>query len=163
MHTILKFNLLIAFLALLTGCELSNYPIDDHAVIKTDARLLGKWKEQEKKDHSDLYTLTQKGDNQYLVTVKEYELKRKLKYDAWLSDVNNVRFLNVLYKDDSANGYLFIRILDINAAGNLITAAAVSDSMMKHVGSSAVVRERIRQNLNNPAFYSDTLHFVKVK
>lgn len=147
----------------LESCELSDYPIDTQAVIKTDARLLGKWKEKEKKGQSDLYTLTKKGENRYQVTVKEYELKRTLKYDAFLSDVNNVPYLNVLYKDDSANGYLFLKILDINAAGNLITATSVSDSMMKHMHSSAEVRERIRQNLNNPKFYNDTLHFYKVK
>jgi len=153
----------LLLLVFLTGCDLSTYPIDDHAVIKTDSRLLGKWKEKEKKDQSDLYTIARNGDTRYLVTVKEYDLKRTLKYDAFLSDVNDVRFLNVLYKSDSANGYLFLRILDINAAGTVITAAAVTDSMMKHAGSSAGVRERIRQNLNNPVFYSDTLHFVRVK
>ena len=158
--------LVLPLLTLLTlaSCDLSTYPIDDHAVIKTDTRLQGKWKEKEKKEQSDLYTLTKKNDNTYLVTVKEHENnKRTLKYDAFLSDVNNVRFLNVLYKDDSANGYLFIRILNINPTGNIITATAISDSMMKHVGSSAAVRERIRENLDNPSFYSDTLHFIKVR
>ena len=72
-------------------------------------------------------------------------------------------FLNVLYTDDSLNGYLLLKILDINPSGNMITAAAVSDSTMKYVTSSAAVRERIRTNLNNPVFYSDTVHFVKVK
>ncbi len=163
MKNFLKFNLLIAFLAVLTGCDLSKYPIDDHPVIKNDTRLLGKWREKEKKEKSDLYTLTKKSETSYLVTMKEYGMKRTLKYDAFLSDVNNVKFLNVLYKDDSANGYLFIRLLDINSSGNQTTAAAVSDSMMKYVSSSAAVRERVRENLNNPAFYSDTIHFEKVK
>lgn len=159
-----KYYGLVLLLLLLVGCDLSKYPIDDAPVIKTDARLIGKWKEKEKKGQSDLYTLTKKSDTRYLVTVKEHDdNKRTLKYDAFLSDVNNVQFLNVLYKDDSVNGYLFLRILNINAAGNTVIAAAVSDSTMKDLRSSAAVRERIKENLNNPVFYSDTVHFIKVK
>jgi len=148
----------------LTSCELSPYAIDDHAVINADARLLGKWKQKEKAKESDLYTLIKKDEFHYTVKVKEHgNHHRNLKYDAYLSDVNDVRFLNILYKDDSTSGYLLLRILDINPAANLITATPVADSTMQFATSSAAVREKIRTNLNNPKFYGDTVHFYKVK
>ena len=150
---------------LLAGCNLSKFPIDDPAVVKIDARLLGTWKEQEekKKAESELYTFAKLDDTHYTLIAKEQGKKKIEKYTAFLSEINNVPFLNVHYKDDSTDGYFFIKILAINATGDKFMASPVSDSTMQLLTSSAMVRARIKGNVDQPAFYIDTLHFSKVK
>lgn len=154
----------IALAFLLVGCDLSTYPIDEPAAVKIDARLLGKWKETKKKGKSDLYTLTASNDYHYLVTILQHGNKHDAqRYDAFLSDVDSARFLNVLYKDDSVSGYLLLRILNINAAGNTVTTTVVKDSTMQYLTSSTAVREKVRAHLNDAAFFGDTVRFFRVK
>ncbi len=152
----------LALLAI-AGCELSKYPIDDPAVVKIDTRLLGKWKVDNEQDKHDLYTLTRKDDFHYHVTVANALDKKVHKATAYLSNVGSLPFLNVYFKDDTASGYLFIKILNVNATGDKIITATVSDTTMKYLKSPAQVRARIQQRLNYPSFYSDTTHLHKVK
>jgi hypothetical protein len=155
--------LLLCFLA---GCDdLSKYPIDEKPIVKTDTRLVGKWAEKKEKGRNSIYTMAKKDETSYNILIKDSKSKISEQYDAFLSDVNAATFLNVACKNDrdSLQGYSLIRILNINAAGNMLTAASVADSTMKDITSSAAVRERIRAHLNDPKFYRDTVLFYKVK
>ena len=61
---------------------------------------------------------------------------------------------------DEESGYFFVHI--INISHNSMTTAVVADTTLKYLTSAKEVRNRIEKNLNNPGFYSDTLHFYKV-
>lgn len=163
MHNYFKFCFSLLLITIFAGCDLSKYPIDDPAVVKIDTRLLGTWSEH-KGDLSETYTLTKKDDFYYTVTEKNKKEKPK-KYIAYLSEVEHTRFLNVYCKDekDSTDGYLFIKIIDLNVAKKTATAVSIKDSTMKYLTSTAQVRERITTNLNNPTFYGDTAYMYKVK
>src|SRR6185312_9976921 len=91
----------ILFVLLQTACNLSKYPIDDPPVVKIDTRLLGKWAEH--KDKNTTYTMTRQNDYQYLVTIKERKKKEPETYTAYLSKVNDYRFLNVYTRKDTGS------------------------------------------------------------
>jgi hypothetical protein len=148
---------------LLIGCDLAKYPIDDPAVVKIDARLLGQWKTTNKDDKNDRYTLVKKDDFHYLVTARYGKEKKNHKFNAYLSEVEHVSFLNIHCKEDTVDGYFFLKIMNVNASGNKVITVTVSDSTMKYLKNPAQVKERIRKNLNNPVFYSDTTHMYKIK
>ena len=155
----------VLFLIYLTGCNLSKYPIDDKPNVKIDSRLLGKWKDNVK--DGDQYQLTKKNDYQYniLVTGKKDKKQDKVEsYYGFLSSVEDATFLNVHCKDeDSTDRYVFIRVLDIDAAGKKIKLTSVADTTMEFLENAGEVRAYVTANLNKPAFYHDTDTFFKIK
>lgn len=58
-------------------------------------------------------------------------------------------------------GYLTYKML--KASKDSFVVCVVADPAMKDLGSSDAVRERIERNINSRTFYSDTVHFYKVK
>ena len=154
------------FFALTIGCNrISKYPIDDPARVKIDNTLLGKWAMKEDTSRLNYFIIKKKDDFKYLITYmdqggthKQYE-----DFEAFISRVGNFRFLNVQYYYQSVQGYFFLKIIDVNEAGDEIMTANVADSTLSEVTKPAEVRGKITRNINNPAFYSDTAHFVKVK
>jgi hypothetical protein len=59
------------------------------------------------------------------------------------------------------SGFLTYRLL--KTTEDSLVVCVVSDPGMKDLPSSAAVRKKIEKNINNKAFYSDTVHFYKVK
>ena len=55
-----------------------------------------------------------------------------------------------------------MRLININAARDSITTAVVADTTLKSLGSEKQIRRRIAENIDNPVFYSDMVHFYKV-
>ncbi len=159
MNKKIQYCIAVLLIIIIAGCNLPKYPIDDPPVVKIDTRLLGKWK---LKNEKDVYVITKQNDYQYLITFKEKK-KAPEKQVAFLSKVNDARFLNIYCADDSGGSYFLLRIIDVNAAANRITAATVKDSTMQYLKSSAEVRDYVVKNLDNSAFYSDTGYFYKVK
>jgi hypothetical protein len=154
---------LIALPLLIVGCDLAKFPIDDPATVKIDKRLIGKWKEDGKGKHPDVYIVTEKDSTHYRIVMNNKKEKEADTCVAFLSDVRNTKILNVHYKKDSADGYLFIQIVDIDPAGRKVTAVAIKDSTMKNMVSAAMIREHVYNNLNDPDFYGDTVHLKKVR
>jgi predicted small lipoprotein YifL len=152
--------LLLSFAA----CTLPKYPIDDPPVVKIDARLIGKWKvsTQMEKD-AEYYSVTKKDDFHYNISAKDPKKKELFKFTGFLSYVDSARFLNVDNTDDSDRGYFFMRLLEINVAGNKLRTCSVEDTMMQYLTSPAQVKEYIRKHLDNPGFYKDTVWMSKVK
>lgn len=149
----------ILSLSFAVGCAYSRYPIDEHPLIQADARLEGRWHPMGK-SANDVYIVKKKNDYEYAITIiaKDWD---KTKLNAFFSDINDSRFLNIYEKKDS--GYLFLRILDLNPSADLMTATMVEDSTMVYLSSSTEVRTRITDRLNNREFYSDTIQLRKEK
>ena len=118
----------------------------------------------------------EKKDHYYYITRMNAH-GQKPHYKQWsvfVSKVNNVTFLNIPYRfvperdghylpgQTTRQGYFFVRLININPAYDTITTAIVSDTTLIHLASPKDVRNHITKNINNPAFYSDTLHFYKV-
>ena len=152
-------TLLILLLSQLS-CSTARYPIDEHPLVKIDSCLLGKWRSKNK---GELYTLTRKDDYRYLIVLKDKK-EKILKIPAYLSLVNNSRFLNFPDMDaDTIKGYSFGRLIDVDTKCSRISCAMVADSTLEKLNSSAEVRSWITKNLDNPLFYKDTIVLHRVK
>ncbi len=163
MKSSFKYSLIAFAILSLFGCNVAKFAIDDKPQMNIDPALLGKWKVEKDGKKSDLYNITKQDSAHYFITVKEYKNKKIDTAYAFLSDVRNSKFLNLYCKEDTTWGYMFIRIIDINANHSKITAACVSDTMFHSMVSAAQIREHIYNNMTDPEFYSDTMHLVKVK
>jgi len=112
----------------------------------------------------------------YFITDMDMHGQRRYyqQFYGFLSGIGASMFLNETYNyvpkgadgnyrsNDGVKGYFFIRLLKVNAKHDRITTAIVADTTLKYLRNSAEVRSRIEKNINNPAFYSDTLHWYKV-
>ena len=153
----------VLFIVSFAACNLSKYPIDDPAVVKIDARLLGAWKGKHKHEKSDLYILTKYNDYEYSILARDKKKTKEEHYNGFLSEVGGVRFLNIYSKDDTEKRYLFMKLIEINEAGNKLKVSCVNDTTMQYFTSAADVRQQITRNLNTPDFYGDTVNLYKVK
>lgn len=143
------------------GCVTAKYPIDATPLIKQDKRLLGKWKPVKKEDGKDVYTISANDEYTYKVSFKDKGSKKTEVCTAYLSDIDNVKFLNVRFKEDSTENYFFLRLLDIKS--NDITVASIGDTTLKALNSAQEVRSSFSKNLYKASFYDDTVHFRRIK
>jgi len=87
-------------------------------------------------------------------------------WDAFLSSVNKKIFLNLTYlhqvtPGNLEEGYLLVRFIKLTR--DTVTTAIVADKTLKNLKSSKAVRDRVTARLNDKNFYSDTMHFYRIK
>lgn len=164
-RNILLIAALLCALVVASCNRVSKYPIDDPARIKIDNTLLGKWVMKEDTLKTNYFLITKKDDFRYNITYmnkggtnRQYE-----NFEAFISKINNVRFLNVQYYFGDTKGYFFLKLIDVSESGDDVTTATVIDSTMMDIPKPAEVRARVTRNVNNPAFFADTAHFFKLK
>lgn len=158
--------LLVCLLA--TGCKnVANYPITKPASGVKDDRIIGKWKFEEDTNTNNYYELyTADKDccpNQYHIrfwnrggTNPTYEA------NMHFSVVNDTWFINVPYFERGLPlQYGFLKILESNKDFTKFTAAVVGDETMQRIKTQQQLKAYIIKNINNPKFYSDTVHFFK--
>jgi hypothetical protein len=163
MKTVL-YILLVCLLAI--GCKnVANYPITEPSATATDARVTGKWQFEEdtnKNNYYEVYPAHSDYPHSYHIrfwnrggTNPTYES------NLHFSDVNGVRFINVPYFGNGPLQYGFLKILESNSDFTKFTAAVVGDEKMEQIKSAEKLKAHIIKNINNPKFYSDTVHFFK--
>lgn len=145
----------------------AQFPIDAPSMENLNDGIRGRWKFVED---------TNKGNFYEVIRGKPYaEDKYHLKFwdrggknptyesNMHFSKIGNILFINVPYfeGDFSHQGFFFLRVLDINPDFTKMTAELVHDTNLWNL-KQAEVKQRISQNINNRAYYSDTLHFYKV-
>ena len=153
--------LLLCFALFTIGCATAKYPIDATPLIKLDNRLIGKWKTVVEGHGKDIYTITAKDEYNYKISFKDRGSKKTEVCTAYLSDLDNVKFMNVCFKEDSIVNYFFLRLLDIKSDD--ITVATVGDTTLKMMTNAQEVRGFFLKNLHKPPFYDDTVHFRRIK
>lgn len=158
--------LLVCMLAI--SCKnVANYPITNPKDGVKDDRIIGRWKFEEDTNTNnfyELYTAHKDYPNQYHIrfwnrggTNPTYES------NLHFSDVNGVRFINVPYFErDLPLQYGFLKILESNNDFTKFTAAVVGDETMQRIKTQQLLKAHIIKNINNPKFYSDTVHFYKI-
>ncbi len=166
MTRFLQYSIAVLCVVLLFSCNrVSRFPIDDPARVKIDNTLLGKWMLKEDTSRTNYFIVKKKDDFKYAITYMN-EGGTHIQYEdftAFISKVGSSRFLNVQYYYKDVQGYFFLKLVDINEAGDEIVTATVADSTMLEITVPAEVRARITRNVNNPAFFADTAHFYKIK
>ena len=187
-----QFNAVIIFTTVIISCKnVAKYSMDNKPAIKIDTNLCGIWKVVEDTDKADYILVQNYDDVLYVPSNKEkrpnegdlnytdYQEKKDYFYyvtrmdshgrnphyqqwGAFLSKLNGIKFLNIAYFYGIKSGYIFAKILEVNNTHNRITVAVIADTTLKDLNSSKDVSSRIKKNINNSTFYSDTIHFYKV-
>ncbi len=156
-------------IVLLTGCDnAANFPIAPPDAKATDARIIGRWQFEEDTNSHNFYEV--------YIAHKDYPHQYHIRFwnrggtnptyesNMHFSDINGVRFINVPYFEEvGAKQYGFLKILSANEDMSKFTAAVVGDTTMYKITSADILRKRIISNMNNPKFYSDTVHFYKMQ
>jgi len=185
-----KAALYCLIMAAAAGCKsIAKYPIDAKPAVAVDTALLGSWTAAEDTDQANHIVIQNfwdahpsgEGVNQvdkkygyylsYMHMHGQYATYHH--FESFQSKVGSAMFFNLPYRNevtdkktgastgDVVRGYFFVRILSMNAAHTEMVTAMVADTTMTKLKSSKEVRAYITKNLNNPKFYSDTLHFRK--
>lgn len=147
---------------------LAQHPIDDATTENLNDGIIGNWKFREDTNKNNYYEVIR--HKPYMMD--RYHIKfwdrggTNPTYESNLhfSKVGSVQFINVPYfeGDFEHRGYFFLRVLNVNAGDTEMTAALVGDKTLWDL-DQAGVKKRMVQNLNNPKFYSDTVHLYKMK
>jgi hypothetical protein len=153
----------LVWLMALASCGQSTYPIDEPARVPVNPVFLGRWASDHKDDVYRYYTITKADATHYKVDAAYTAKHRKQAHDyytAFLSDVNQVQFLNVRNSDSTNDsGYMFMRVLEADPSH--IKLAVVNDTTMQYLKSVADVRQYVSDRRNDPLFYNDTVMLIK--
>ena len=164
---------MLPLLLLLAGAAgvrnvVARFPIDEPSADNLHDGLVGKWKFEEDTNRNNFYEVIRK---------KPYALDRyhlrfwdhggtHPTYEANLhfSKVGNALFINMPYFEENftRKGFFFLKVLDTNSGFTKITAAIVGDNTLWEQ-SEAGVKQRIAKNMNNPSYFSDTIHLYKLQ
>jgi hypothetical protein len=173
----MKYLLLLLFPLLFIasfGCKsVSRFPMDDPSPDLANNMILGKWRAYEDTEKNNFFEVTKsRFANKYHVKYWNLGGVNPI-YESYVffSKINNTLFLNVSYWDDNRNdsmyyqqtGYILVKIINADHDYNNVTTATVSDQGLYAFGSKLEVFNRVARNMNSKSYYSDTLHFYKMK
>lgn len=124
--------------------------------VKYPAELLGKWEPKSSSD--DMYTIKKKDD--YVITITKVKKEVKTddtpeEYEAFISEVGGVKFLNLSEKkdDDFGTKKYYLYKLEISASGARLTLSPVTENIDEKFQTSAELKNFIQQNMNHSFFY----------
>ncbi|MEI8279536.1 MAG: hypothetical protein WCG87_07205 [Bacteroidota bacterium] len=148
--------------------SVSKYPIDKPS-IKVDTNLIGLWKMDEDTNVHDFFVLEKYDEHNYAFTYMNHEGSNRVfeNVQAFFSDVNNTRFLNVHYNpgmDETydGRGYFFMKVVEMDPQGWSMTLSKYSDTTLKLITDPQQVREHIAKNINNHMYFNKPVHFHKI-
>lgn len=173
--------LFTALLMVVSGCKgYSTHAIDENALNKIDTNLLGIWRVAEDTDRRNFIYVERNYDVHHFSRdygtrkFKQYEHcyyltymnrhGKNARYEQWLaftSDINGTRFMNITYRNDG-EGFFFVRFIKRSANRDTITTCMVADTNLRYLPDSKAVRKKITGSINDPVFYSDTMHIYKI-
>jgi hypothetical protein len=153
---------------LFTGCPYkSEVTIDTPTSVKIDTRMLGKWQQRNSEDVT--YVVTKKDDNTYSILEKNKPQEGQKQsaddnktYNAFLSDVDGTKFLNVCeVTTDSSKTYYFYK-LEFNDETNGFSLYPVSDYITETFTASADLKKFIQQYKSLSFFFGTKDEYIKV-
>ena len=161
--------LLAALPVFFLGCPYnSKVAIDSKPIVKIDERMIGTWGITD--TAITYYEIGKLNDNEYLI--KEYSkdkdnvAKVTSKYSAFISEINNVTFLNVKQlpeKDDFSlfgEEYYFYKIV---LEPGVIISTPVTNFIKEEFTSSEALRSFFAENMKNSYFFQEDSRYIKIK
>ncbi len=170
MKKALLFLPLLVFMFLCSCKSICKFPITDASSNNLNDSLIGNWKFEEDTNKNNFYEVFSgyPGYETNMYHVKFWNrggTNPTYESIAFLSKIGGATFINVGYSEyngNDHNGYLFLKILSVNKTFTKMTTTTVHDTTLWTLNQKQL-QKRIIENLNNPAYYYDTVHFYKVK
>ena len=156
------------------GCtSIAQFPINEPATDTFNKGFVGKWKFEEDSNKNNYYEIEDGAfyhmDTYHIKFWDRGGKKRTIETGIHMTKLAGNIFISVPYLkrgeeiwDYKPSGYFFLRVIDINKDFTKMTTATVHDSTLWEL-NAAGIRQRIFRNLNNPAYYYDTVHFYKIR
>lgn len=145
----------VSFSFLLLGCPYETEVPIDQPSIKFPGNLFGRWEPKNSSD--DVLTIKRKDD--FVVTITKTKKDAKPddsveQYEAFLSEVDNIRFLNVtdVSENNATLKYVLYRI-DVSPNSARITLSAVTENIDETFTSSAELKAFIQKNMQHSFFF----------
>ena len=147
---------IIAASFFLTGCPYESTVPIDRPTVKYPASILGKWEPKSSSD--DLYIITKKDDYTIIIAKTKKEVKADDKpevYEAFLSDVGGIKFLNLYEKQEEADGSkkFYLYKLEISTSGARLTLSEITENVDEKFESSAALKSFIEKNMMHSFFF----------
>ncbi len=155
------------------GCKsVAQFPINEPATDTFNKGFVGKWKFQEDSNKNNYYQiewgLPYSTDAYHVKFWDRGGKNPTIEMNIHFTNIRGNIFVSVPYLkrgeeiwDYRPSGYFFLKVIDINKDFTKMTAATVHDSTMSELNAVGI-RQRIARNLDNPAYYFDTVHFYKM-
>ena len=144
-------TLLLMMGIVFTGCPYSaDFGLDARPAIKINKQLLGQY--ETKDSPGDTYTLLKKDKYLYKIEKRSSFGSSSETYNAYLSNLEGVLFLNI-YEDESSNPTYYFYKLNISSGGNTVTLASVTNDITEGFSSSEELKKFFLKNMNLSTFY----------
>ncbi|MEI7471013.1 MAG: hypothetical protein WCJ85_02075 [Chitinophagaceae bacterium] len=139
MNSFLSGILLLGMALVFTGCPYSaEFGIDANPTSKINTQILGNHESKESSDYS--YTISKQDDYLYKFEKKSSSSSSIESYNAYLSNIDGVQFLNVYEVGSSKNSYFFYK-LTISSGGDTLTLASVTENITEQFKSSEEMKK----------------------
>ncbi|HEX7414635.1 MAG TPA: hypothetical protein VF411_11380 [Bacteroidia bacterium] len=147
---VLQIAALAGLTMLLTACPYgSDVPIDTPSV-KTDDKLMGKWEAKSSSDY--FYTVTKKDDFNYKFEKKGKTSTDVTTYTAFVSVIDNIKFMNV-FDDASSTKVYYLYKIEQSASGAKTTLIPVTENIDEKFATSAELKTYIKKYMALSFFY----------
>lgn len=154
--------------------NVSTYPISAPSEHLLEDRVIAKWKFLEDTNINNYYEVYRAHisyPNQYHIRFwNRGGTNPTFESNGHFSKIDEEMFFNLPYFELGTGseifqneGYIFLHILEVNNEYDKITASVVGDTTMRQLKNSEGVLSYVKKNMNNPQFYTDTIHLVKFK
>ncbi len=157
MNKIVSFLSVITASIFLTACPYESAVPVSSPTVKYPVSLLGKWELKNSSD--DLFLITKKDEFSFVVTKTKKQPKADDApevFEAFLSDVAGVTFLNITEKEDQLSGpgkfYLYKIVISQNETE--ITLSEVSENIDEQFDNSAALKSFIEKNMQHSFFFT---------
>ncbi len=155
MNKLVQLVAMAACCFLLMGCPYeTEVPISEPSVT-FPADLLGKW--EPKSSGDEIVTIRKKTD--YIVSISKTKKEPKEddkpeEYEAYLSEVDAVKFLNISEVGEQGSGAKFyLYKIEVSANNSRITLNAVTENIDEQFSNSAELKAFIQKNMHLSFFY----------
>jgi hypothetical protein len=163
MKKLLNYALLLIILLCCTACPYESVVPIDVANLAIDETILGNWKEQDS-SNKDFFAIKKLDNQRYTIienTLNEsLEVFEKKEYQAYLSNIDAVLFLNLQAKKDNKTFLLYK--IEVSADKKQLILLPLSEYIKEKFTNSTELRSFISKNKNLSFFYGKEMVLVKM-
>ena len=148
---LLQLGVLAGLMIVLQGCPYGSDVAIDEPTVKIDEKLLGKWEAKNSGDY--MYTVSKKDDYNYKFEKKGKTSSETSVYTAFLSVIDNVKFLNI-YEDNANPKVYYLYKLEMSGSRAKVSLLPVTENITEKFTSPAELKAFVKKYMGLSFFYS---------